>query len=323
MKKHEPIPLEEIHAAYERISDSIVRTPLVKLNVDDAPAEIYLKLENLQPIGSFKIRGASNAMNMVAKDDLKNGVWTVSGGNHGQGVAWNARKLGVDCTIYAPEHAAQTKIDAMERLGAKVLQRPVLDVDQFKEFFDPNSYPDMKGLFIHPFSDPGVMAGQGTIGLEIIEDLPDVDTVVIPWGGGGLSCGIASAIRALKPEVKLYGCEPETANPLASSFAAGQLVDVEYTPTFVESAGAPFLFPEMWNLAKELLDGSLVAGLEETVSAIRLLVERNRVIAEGASALPVAAALAGKAGSGKVVCIVSGGSIDLDKLVKIFQGKIP
>lgn len=323
MKKYDPIPLEEIQAARERISDTIVRTPLVKLNVDDAPAEIYLKLENLQPIGSFKIRGASNAMKVAKREDLENGVWAISGGNHGQGVAWNARRLGIDCTIIVPESAARTKIEAMERMGAKVIQLPVLDLSQWREFLDPSSYPDMKGLFIHPFSDPAVMAGQGTIGLEILEDLPDVDTVVIPWGGGGLSCGIASAIKALKPEAKLYGCEPETAAPLASSFAAGRSVEVDYTPTFIESAGAPFLFPEMWELAKVLLDGSLIAGVEETASAVRLLAERNRVIAEGASALPVAAALAGKAGAGKVVCIVSGGSIDLGKLVKIFQGKTP
>jgi threonine dehydratase len=323
LKKYDPIPIEEIKAAQKRISDTIVRTPLVKLNVNDAPAEIYLKLENLQPIGSFKIRGASNAMNMITLEDLKSGVWTMSGGNHGQGVAYNARKLGVNCTIYAPESAAQTKINSMERMGAKVIKRPLFKLEHWKNFFNPSSYPEMKGLFIHPFSDPAVMAGQGTIGLEIMEDLPDVDTVVIPWGGGGLSCGIASAIRALQPEVKLYGCEPETATPLAASFAAGELVDVEFTPSFIESAGAPFLWPEMWDLGRRLLDGSLVSGLEETVSAVRLLVERNRIVAEGASALPVAAALAGKAGSGKVVCVISGGSIDVDKLVKIFQGKIP
>jgi threonine dehydratase len=181
----------------------------------------------------------------------------------------------------------------------------------------------MKGLFIHPFSDPAVMAGQGTIGLEILEDLPNVDTVVIPWGGGGLSCGIASAIRALKPEVKLYGCEPETANALATAFKMGKPTEVEFTPSFIDSAGAAFVWPEMWDLAKRLLDGSLVVGLEETLSAIRLLADRNRIIAEGASAMPVAASLAGKAGSGKIVCVVSGGSIDLETLAKIFQGKKP
>jgi threonine dehydratase len=323
LKKYDPIPIEEIKAAQKRISDTIIRTPLVKLNIDKAPAEIYLKLENLQPIGSFKIRGASNAIKSAKPEDLKNGVWTMSAGNHGQGVAYNARKLGIDCTIFAPESAARTKIEAMERLEAKIIKRPTNGPGQFKAFFIPSSYPQMKGFLIHPFNDPRVMTGQGTIGLEIIEDLPDVDSVVIPWGGGGLSCGIASAVRALRPEVKLYGCEPDTATPLATSFKAGRLVEVEHTPSFIDSAGAPFLFPEMWDLGKRLLDGSLVASVKETVSAIRLLAERNRIIAEGASALPVATALSGKAGTGKVVCIVSGGSIDLEKLVKIFQGKIP
>jgi threonine dehydratase len=318
-----PIPIEEIKAARERISDTIVRTPLVKLNVDDAPAEIYLKLENLQPIGSFKIRGASNAIKKAKSSELTNGVWTVSGGNHGQGVAYNARKLGIECTIYAPNFAAQTKIDAMERMGAKVIKRPLQDLEHWKTFFNPSSYPEMRGLYIHPFSDPAVMAGQGTIGLEILEDLPEVDTIVIPWGGGGLSCGIASAIKTLRPEVKVFGCEPETAMPLATAFRMGKPSKVEFTSSFIESAGAPIIFPEMWDLAKELLDGSLVVKVEETVSAICLLAERNRIIAEGASAMPVAAALAGKAGDGKVVCIVSGGSIDLEKLVKIFQGKTP
>ncbi len=321
--KYDPIPIEEIKAAQKRIADTIIRTPLVKLNVDDAPAEIYLKLENLQPIGSFKIRGASNAIKIATPEDLKNGVWATSGGNHGQGVAWNARKLDVDCIIYAPESAAQTKIDAMERLGAKVIKRPVNTPEQWKQFFNPRTYPEMKGLFIHPFSDPAVMAGQGTIGLEILEDLPDVDTVVIPWGGGGLSCGIASAVRALKPEVKLYGCEPDTASPLADSFAAGKSVETDYTATFIESAGAPFLWPEMWDLGKRLLDGSLVTSVEKTASVVRLLAERNRIISEGAGALPVAAALEGKAGDGKVVCVVSGASIDLDELALIFQGNIP
>jgi threonine dehydratase len=323
MKKYEPIPLEEIRAAQRRIKDAIVRTPLVKLNVDDAPSEIYLKLENLQPIGSFKIRGASNAMKKAKPEELKDGVWTVSTGNHGQGVAWNARKLGIDCTIIAPKNADQAKIDAMERLGATIRKGPPFSSEHMEGFFDPNSYPDMKGLFIHPFNNPTVMAGQGTIGLEILEDLPDVDSVITPWGGGGLSCGVASAIRALKPDTKLYGSEPKTAAALAASFAADKAVEVDYIPSFIDSAGAALVWNEMWIRAKELLDGSLVVGIEETASAIRLLAERNKIIVEGAGALSVAAALTGKAGTGKVACIISGGSIDFDKLVKIFQGKIP
>jgi threonine dehydratase len=326
MKKYDPIPIEEIKAAQERIKDAAIRTPLVKLNVDDAPAEIYLKLENLQPIGSFKIRGASNAIKKANPEDLKEGVWTMSAGNHGQGVAWNARKLGIKCTIHSFEFAAQTKIDAMERLGAKVELIPVkhpMDIQQFKAFLDPNGYPNQKGLCIHPVSDPAVMAGQGTIGLEILEDLPKVDTILMPWGGGGLSCGIASAIRALKPEVKLYGCEVDTVTPLASSFKAGKRVDVEMVPSFVDSIGLPHMMPEMWDLGKRLLDGALVAKFDEVVSTVRLLADRNKIIAEGASATPVAIALSGQAGDGKVVCVISGGSIDLDKLVKIFQGKTP
>ena len=326
MKKYDPISIEEIKAAQKRISPDIVRTPLVKLNVDDAPAEIYLKLENLQPIGSFKIRGTSNAMKIATPEDLKDGVWAISSGNHAQGIAWNARKLGIKCTLHVFEWAAQTKIDSLERLGAKVelikLKQPI-DLQEFKDSVDPNSYPDQKGLFIHAVSNLDVMSGNGTIGLEIIEDLPDVDAVLMPWGGGGLACGVASAFRALRPDVKLYGCEVETATPLAASFKAGKQVDVDRTPSFVESIGYPFLLPEMWDLGKQLLDGSLVAGLDDTVSAVRLLAERNKIIAEGASAVSVAAALAGKAGDGKIVCIVTGGEIDLEELANIFQGKKP
>ncbi|MBN2335255.1 threonine/serine dehydratase [Candidatus Bathyarchaeota archaeon] len=325
MKKHDPIPLEEIRAAQKRISDTIVRTPLVKLNVDDAPAEIYLKLEVLQPVGSFKIRGACNAMKKAEPADLADGVWTISGGNHGQGVAYTARQLGLDCTVVVPDFVAKTKVAAMKRMGSEVKVVPFSFAGDIKpawmRFLDPDTYGDMKGYFVHPFSDPDVMAGQGTIGLEIIEDMPDVDTVVIPYGGGGLCCGVASAIRALNPGVKLLGCQPETGAALAASFSAGRPVDVEYTQSFVESAGSPYLYPEMWDLAKRLLDGGIVASIEDTVSAVRLLAERNRVIAEGAGALSVAAALAGAAGSGKVVCVVSGASIDLEKLAKIFQGK--
>jgi threonine dehydratase len=324
MRKHDPIPIEEIKAAQKRIYDTIVRTPLVKLNFDDAPAEIYLKLENLQPTGSFKIRGASNAMKIAKKKDLENGVWTFSTGNHGQGLAWNAKKLGIDCTVIGFENTAQTKINAMKKMGANVKLVPLPhDIQGWKQAFEPGTYKDMKGLFISSASDPAVMAGQGTIGLEILEDLPDVDTVVMPFGAGGLSCGIASAVRALKPGVKLYGCTAETGTALAASFAAGKKVDVVRTPSFVAGANSGTLAPEMWDLAKRLLDGARVASLREICDAIRLMVERNRIIAEGAGGVPVAVSLAGKAGNGKIVCVVSGGNIDLEKLVKIFQGKIP
>jgi threonine dehydratase len=323
MRRYEPIPVEEIRKARERIKDTAIKTPLLRLNLENAPAEIYLKLETLQPIGSFKIRGAANALKKAEPSELKHGVWTMSAGNHGQGVAYTARKHGIKCIINVPPYAAKTKIDALKRMGADIITRKTGNLEELRAFFDPETYSEMEGLLIHPFSDPNVMAGQGTIGLEIIEDLPDVDAVVTPWGGGGLSCGVASAIRAVKPDVKLYACEPETGNALASSFREGKRVEVEYRSTFVESAGAPFLYPEMWDLGKRLLDGSIVTSVEKTASAIRLLAERNKIISEGAGALPVAAALEGKAGSGKVVCVVSGASIDLDEFAMILQGKTP
>ena len=318
-----PIPLEEIRAARERLAGTVVRTPLVRLNVDDAPQEIYLKLENLQPIGSFKLRGAGNAMSLAGKRQLDKGVWTASAGNMAQGVAWYARQLGVRCTVVVPDSAPETKLAAIGRLGAEVV---TVSFAEWLEVFRTRRREGLDGLFVHAFSDPAVMAGNGTIGLEIAEDLPDVDAVVIPYGGGGLACGIASALRALKPGVKLYAAEVATAAPLAASLAAGEPVEVAYTASFVDGIGAPVVFPEMWSLARQLLDGSLVAPLDQVAAAVRLLAERNRVIAEGAGAAPVAAALAGVAGdapSRKVVCVVSGGNIDARKLAAILQGQLP
>jgi threonine dehydratase len=321
MGHHELITLEEIKAARMRIEGEVIRTPLVRLNLENTPAEIFLKLEIMQPIRAFKIRAAANLMKLIDKTQLENGVWAVSAGNWAQAVGWYARQLGVKCTIILPDSAPQIKINAINRLGAKIVKCPQ---DQFMEIFRTRKYEGMDGLFLHAFSDPAVMAGNGTIGLEILEDLPDVDTVLIPWGGGGLSCGISSAIRALKPDVKVYGCEVNTGAPLAASFKSGKPVEqIDYTPSFVDGIGAPTILPEMWNLAKQLLDGSLVVGLNEIVKAIRILAERNCVIAEGAGAAPVAAALAGKAGGGKIACVISGGNIDPEILGRIFQGKMP
>ena len=321
MAGYDPIPIKEIKAAQERISTDIVRTPLVRLNVDDAPAEIYLKLENLQPVRTFKIRAASNAMRSMDKELLENGVWTVSAGNWAQGLAWAARKLGVKCTIVLPTHVPETKLEKILHLGAGVIKVPA---DKFFEIFVTRTHEGIEGTFVHAFSDPAVIAGNGTIGLEILEDLPDVDTVLVAWGGGGLACGIASAIRAIKPDVKVYACEIETGAPLIASLESGKAAtDAEYVHSFVDGISAPWVLPEMFDLAKALVDDSLVVSLKETVEAIRLLAVQNSVVAEGAGAVSVAAALSGRAGTGKIVCIVSGGNIDLDKLVKIFQGKIP
>jgi threonine dehydratase len=316
----DPIPIEEIEAAREQIAGSVVRTPLVRLGVQDAPAEIYLKLENLQPMGSFKVRGSGNALAVVPPEEIAAGVWTSSAGNMAQALAWHSRRRGLPCTVVVPDTAPSSKLEGVRRLGGKIQEVPF---DEWIELFRTRRRDGMAGLFVHPFSDRAVMAGNGTIGLEILEELHDVDTVLIPYGGGGLSCGIASALRARKPEVKIYACEVETAAPLAPSLAAGESVDAPFSPSFVDGIGAPVVFPEMFALASKLFDGSLVVDVPEAAQAVRIVAERNRVVAEGAGAVPVAAALQGKAGGGKIVCVVSGGNIDSTKLATIMQGGVP
>ena len=310
--------LSEINDARSMIANAAIRTPLVRLNVNDAPAEIYLKLENLQPIGSFKIRGAANAMGHMAPETLSRGVLTASAGNMAQGVAWRARELGIPCIVVAPETAPDTKVRAIERLGGRVIKVPF---EEWWRTFEERAYPGVDATFIHAFDDLNVMAGNGTIALEIVEDLPEFDAVVIPWGGGGLSCGIAAALRALNSKCKIYAAEVATAAPLVASLAAGTPTAVDYQPSFVDGIGAKVVFPQMLARAKQLLDGSLVAELDEVKSALRLLAERNRVVAEGAGACALACALAGKAGGGRVVCIVSGGNIDFAKLCEILLQK--
>jgi threonine dehydratase len=299
--------LNQIQDARRMIANAAIRTPLVRLNVDDAPAEIYLKLENLQRIGSFKIRGAANAMGHTPPELLARGVLTASAGNMAQGVAWRARELGIPCTVVAPETAPETKVKAIERLGGRVIK---VSFEEWWRAFEERAFPGVDATFIHSFDDLNVMAGNGTIALEIVEDLPEFDAVVIPWGGGGLTCGIASALRALNSNCKIYAAEVATAAPLSASLAAGSPQSVDYQPSFVDGIGARLVFPQMLDRAKDLIDGSLVADLDQVASALRLIAERNHTIAEGAGACPVACALEGKAGGGKVVCIVSGGNID-------------
>lgn len=308
------IPLEEIQAAAERLAGSLARTPLLRLAIDNQTCEVYLKLENLQPIGSFKLRGAGNAMAQATAAELARGVWTASAGNMAQGVAWNAQRLGIRCQVVVPDHAPDTKLAAVRRLGGEIIKAPF---DRWWEVIVSGEFAGLDGLLIHPVNDPAVMAGNGTIGLEILQDLPDVDAVVIPYGGGGLSSGIASAIRAQKPAVRLYAVEVETAAPLAASLRAGAPVEVDYSPSFVDGIGGVSVLPEMWQRVSALLDESLVVSLDDVRAAIRILAERQRVIAEGAGAASVAAALAGKAGSGKIVCVVSGGNINRGILAEI------
>ena len=293
----------------------------MRLHVDCAPAEIYLKLENLQPINSFKIRGAYNATAQAPREELAAGVVTTSAGNMAQGVGWAARELGIPCTVIVPDHAPETKLAAIERLGGSYLKVPF---DRWWQALEERSYPGIEGFFVHPVEDEPVMAGNGTIGLELLEDLPDPDVVIVPWGGGGLLVGIASAIKALRPETEIRAAELETAAPLAASLAAGEPREIDYRPTWVDGAGARALLPKMWGLARPLVSGSDVVTLDETAAAVRLLAERVRVVAEGAGALAVASALSGRPGSGKkIVAIVSGGNIDSSVLRTILAGETP
>ena len=316
-QKEISVSLQDIKDAQQRIKGNVTRTPLIRFYGDDLPGEIYLKLENLQPIGSFKLRGAYNAMSVADKSLLKDGVYTASAGNMAQGVAWNARMMNIPCTVIVPDHAPQTKLDAITRLGAKFIKIPFND---WWQVLVTRKFEGINGLFIHPVSDVSVIAGNGTVGLEILEDLPDVDTVIVPYGGGGLISGIATAVKTIKPGVKVFASEVETAAPLAPSIAAGEPLKVEYIPSFVDGMGSAGLLAEMWPLVSKLVDGSIVLSLKQIANAIKLLMERARVIAEGAGGSSFAAALTGKAGTGKIVCVISGGNIDAEKLIKILSG---
>ena len=314
------VRLEAARAARDRIVSVVVRTPLLQLPPDIANSEIYLKLENLQPIGSFKIRGAANAMALAGDEALVNGVYTASAGNMAQGVAWCARERGVPCRVIVPDHAPKTKTDAIERLGAEVIK---VSFEEWWQTLVTHGSPDMEGLFVHPFADEGVMAGNGTIALKIFDDLDDIDTIIVPYGGGGLSCGIASVARAVSPPTKVFAVEVETAAPLTASLAAGKPTPVTYTRTFIDGMGSGAVSEEMWPLVKSLLAGTVVVTVGEVAAAVKLLAERSRVIAEGAGAASVAAALSRKLDAKRVVCIISGGNIDTDKLATILRGEVP
>ena len=314
------IPVEEIRRAREVLEGTAIRTPLVRLDVD-ADAEIWLKLEVLQPVRSFKIRGAGNAILQASDAELADGVVTASAGNMAQGVAFAARLRGVPATIVVPEHAPQTKIDAIERYGGRVIKVPY---DEWWQVLVTGRYESMGGVFVHPVDDDRVMAGNGTIGLELLEQLPDFDTVVVPYGGGGLVTGIASAVKASRPEVRFFAAEPETGAPVAATLAAGTPTAVDYTPSFVDGSGSRELIPRVWEQASQLLDGAFALPLDEVAAPVRTIAERARVIAEGAGALSVAVALSSRlAGARKVVCIVSGGNIDPAILSRILVGEQP
>jgi threonine dehydratase len=310
-----PILIEEIQAARQRIASTVVRTPLVRLDLGSGQPDIRLKLENLQPINAYKLRGAANAVAMLSDADRARGVWTISAGNAGQGVAYAAKQAGVPCTVVAIETAPASKIERMRALGAHLIPVPYAVAWQA---LDDRAFAGVDATFIHPFDDDHFIAGHATMGLEILEDAPDVATVIASIGGGGLITGVASAIKALRPGTRILGVEPETAAPMALSMARGApQVFPEWQASFVDGAGGQSVFPRMWDRMKPLVDESIVVSLEETRKAMRLLAEKARVIAEGAGAMPLAAALTGKAGSGPIVAIVSGGNIDLKKFAEL------
>jgi threonine dehydratase len=310
-----PIELSEIREACKRIAGTIARTPLIRLELGPDQPHIRLKLESLQPINAYKLRGAANAVAMLPQSERKRGVWTISAGNAGQGVAYAARQAGVPCAVVVVETAPRSKLDRMKALGAKLVPVPY---DVAWKALEERSFPGVNGTFIHPFDDDNFIAGHGTMGLEILEDAPDTKAVIASIGGGGLITGVASAIKALKPEIKVLGVEPETAAPAALSFEKGspQVFD-NWKASFVDGAGGQSMFPRMWERMKPVVDGYIVVSLDETKKAMQLMAEKTRIISEGAGALPVAAALTGKAGKGPIIAIVSGGNIDLNKFCEL------
>jgi threonine dehydratase len=304
------IPLDEIRRARERIGDDVLRTPLVPIGEG---GRIWLKLECLQPVGSFKLRGALSAVRAASAAELASGVVTASAGNMAQGVAWAAREAGVPARVIAPADAPRAKLDRVEALGAEIV--PVTHEEWWQAMVD-RGREGVDGMFVHPVIDDAVMAGNGTIGLELAEDAPEFDAVVIPWGGGGLTTGVASALKALRPEVSVVTAEPETGAPLAAALAAGEPREIDFSTSWVDGAGGPALLPGMWERARELVDEAVAVPLAEVEEAVRVLASRAHVVAEGAGALALAAALRR---DDRCICIVSGGNIDLDLLGRILS----
>ncbi|MGQ0740943.1 MAG: threonine ammonia-lyase [Alphaproteobacteria bacterium] len=313
-----PITPDEIRAARERIAGTAVRTPMVRLELGEGFPDIRLKLENLQPINAYKLRGAANAVAMLSDGERKKGVWTISAGNAGQGVAYAARAFAVPCTVVVIDTAPQSKIERMRALGAELIPVPY---DIAWKALGERAYPGLAGTFVHPFDDDNFIAGNATMGLEILEDAPEASCVIGGIGGGGLVVALASAIKPQRPGVKVFGAEPETAAPAALSFRTGKPEVFEnWTASFVDGAGGHSMFPRMWERMKGIVDGSIVVTLEETRKAMKLMAEKSRIIAEGAGALPLAAALTGKAGDGPIVAVVSGGNVDLKKFCELIAG---
>lgn len=311
--------IDEIRAAQARLAGLAIKTPLIRLNYPKAQTEIYLKLENLQPVGAFKIRCVGNIIKSASTEQLANGVYTASSGNSGYTMSWLAQRLGIPATVYVPETAPETKCAAIRRVGATL--KP-LSFDDWWEILINHHAPGEAGMYVDAVCDPAAMPGNATIGLEILEDLPEVNTIIVPFGGGGVSCGIASTIRALKPDTRVLAAESETSTPFSSALQAGKVVPVECNPSFISGIGALSMLPEMWPLASSILDGSVVSPVAAIADAVRILFECNHVVAEGAGAASLAGALTTEA-DGPIVCVITGGNIDKRHMATILEGGIP
>ena len=310
-----PISSGDIDLARSRIAGTVLRTPLVKLDLGGGAPDIRLKLENLQPTNAYKIRGAANAVAALSDAERARGIWTISAGNAGQGVAFAARQFGIKCTVVAVETAPQTKLDRMRALGANIV--PV-SYDEAWKAAESHEYAGLDGTFIHPFDNHDFIAGHGTMGLEILEDLPEVHTVIAAIGGGGLISGVGSAIKSARPDVAVIGAEPETAAPYAFSLREGGPRKVpDWQASFVDGAGGKSVTERMWQRMRPVTDGAITVSLDQTAEAMRLIAEKTRTIAEGAGALSLAAALTGQAGQGPIACVISGGNIDLKTFAEL------
>ena len=312
--------LKDIEAARERLSGHMVRTPLVRLDLDLPDRQIFLKLETFSPIGAFKIRPALNALLSRDSRALENGVATISSGNMAYGMAWAANRLGIPMAAYMYEGAPQTKIDGVRRLGGEVR---FVSMETWWHYMIGAARPEAAELLINPVTDQAVLCGNGTIGLEIVEDLPGVDVVLTPYGGGSMTCGVASAVKALRPQARIFAVEDENAAPVTAALAAGRIVEIETRSSFIKSIGGPSLVPQLWPVVRDLIDGAVTVSLEQVTDAMRLLFAKSKLVTEGAGAASLAAALASEHATGNVVCVISGGNIDATAYAQVLAGHTP
>jgi threonine dehydratase len=320
LERVKPIRLAEARAAQTRLAGLTVVTPVVTYHAAPAGKLVRLKLENLQPIGSFKLRPVGNAVLASTREQLARGIYTSSSGNSALGVAWMARGLGIDATAVVPANAPEAKLEKLRELGARI---QMISVEQWWQAIRTGSLGDASGLYIDAVRNPACLAGDATVGLEILEQYPDVEAIFVPFGGGGLACGVACAVREVNPKVKIIACELETAQPCKAALAAGGPVETAPDAGFISGVGFSTVLPEMWPLVSTYVDGAITVSIAEVVNAIRLMVEHNRVVAEGAGAIPVAAALSGRYEFSRVCAVVSGGNLDNGALTKILQGAVP